>query len=189
MASIEDNSGNLKTQVYIIFNRKLEDKAVHGCRQHWHLETVFNMLRQVPYKKPATDGSPTIITGSLKIDFIEICKEIHNYSFDIFADRVTKHKDKLLEIRGYIEQDQTRFEPEDHSKLVEFFQHVDGIIMAVDKVRAEKELPAICIQLILSIYSHWTKHNILPKDLAANNEFTLLDHVDTWLARSAWSDS
>jgi len=47
------------------------------------------MLRQVPYKPPAMGGSPKVIANSLEIDFIEICRAIHNYSFDIFAHRAT----------------------------------------------------------------------------------------------------
>jgi hypothetical protein len=187
MASLKDNSGTLATRLYIVFNCELADEAVRCCRQH--LEMIFNMLQQVPYELPAMDGSPKITANPLETDFIEICRVIHNYSFDIFAYCVTKHKDKLPEIRGYIEQDRTRFEPQDRAKLVEFLQHVDGIITVVTNVQAKKQLPAICMRMLLHVYSYWTEHNLLPKDLFANNKSTLLDIVDRWLADSAWSDT
>ena len=48
-----------------------------------------------------------VIANELENDFIEICRAIHNYSFDIFAHRVTKREHKLSDIRGYLELDQT----------------------------------------------------------------------------------
>jgi len=80
MACLKDNSGALETRLYIVFNHE-DGEAARHCRQH--LETIFNMLRQVPYI-PAVDGSPKVTDESLEIDFIEICRAIHNYSFDIF---------------------------------------------------------------------------------------------------------
>jgi hypothetical protein len=136
------------------------------------------------------DGTRKVTVNSLlETELIEICGAIHNYSFDIFAHRVTKHKDKLSEIQGYIEQDRTHFEPQDRAKLVEFLQHVDGIIKIVTNLQAKKQLPAIIIRMLLYVYSYWTKHNLLPKDMFADNKPTFLDHVDTWLADGAWSDT
>jgi len=74
------------------------DGAARLCPQH--LQAIFDMLRQVPYNPPAMDGSPRAIANELENDLIEICTAIHNYSFDIFAHRVTKHKKKLSDIRG-----------------------------------------------------------------------------------------
>jgi hypothetical protein len=186
MASLKDNFGTLETQLYIVFNRELGNEEVDDCRQH--LETLFNMLRQVPYERPATDGSPKIIADSLEIYFVDFCKVIHDYSFGVFAYRVNKRKERLSEIQGYIEQDQTRFGPQDRSKLAEFFQHVEGIILAVDIAQDTKQFDDNSIELILDIYSYWTEHNILPDLLVADDKPTLLDHVDMWLAEGAWSD-
>jgi len=54
-------------------------------------------------------GEPSIsgdylqdIAGELENNFIEICRAIHNYSFDVFAHRVTKCECHLAEIREYI---------------------------------------------------------------------------------------
>jgi hypothetical protein len=190
MASLRNNCGTLETQLYIVFNRELEDGEVHHCRRH--VETIFNKLRQVPYEPPApaTDGSSNIIADSLEFFLLDLCKVIHDYSFNVFAYRVNKRKKRLSEIRGYIEQDQTEhFGSRDRSKLAMFFRHVDGIILAVAKVQATKKLTDTSIQLILAIYSYWTEHNLLPDLSVAGDKLTLLDHVDTWLAESAWSDS
>jgi hypothetical protein len=186
MASIKDDRGTLETQLYIVFNHE-DDEAAHHSRQH--LESIFNMLRQVPYVPPAMDASKKVIPNSLKNDFIEICRAIHNHSFDIFAHRVTKRAHRLSDIRRYIEQDQMHFEPQDRSELLAFLQHVDIIIMVVAIAQATKQLPATSIRMLLYMYSYWTNHNLLPKDLSVNNKPTLLDNVDTWLADSAWSDT
>ena len=86
MASVKDDKGTLETRSYIVFNHE-DDEAARHCRQHMH--DVFNMLRQVRYYPPAMDGSPNVIANELEDDFIEICRAIHNYSFDVFAYRVT----------------------------------------------------------------------------------------------------
>jgi hypothetical protein len=187
MTSLKDDGGTLESQLYIVFNHG-DDEAAHHCRQH--LESIFNILRQVPYEPPATDGSPKVIANSLENNFIEVCRAIHNHSFDIFAHRVTKRKHKLSDIRGYIEQDQMHFEPQDRSKLVVFLRHVDMIIRVVANAQATtKQLPASTIRLLLSIYSYWTEHNLLPEDMLASNKPTLLDNVDAWLADSALCDT
>ena len=182
MASLKEDSGTLETRLYIVFNHE-NDEAAHCCPQH--LETIFNMLREVPYIPPAIDGSPKVIEASLEINLIEICKAIHNYSFDIFAHRVTKHKEKLLGIRGYIERDQTHFTPEQRSTLAEFFGHVLAIITVIANAEATKQLPTITIQMLLNVYWYWTDHNLLPEDLSADNKLTLLDRVDMWLSDGA----
>ncbi|KAI0277271.1 hypothetical protein BGY98DRAFT_980548 [Russula aff. rugulosa BPL654] len=179
MASIKDNGGTLETQLYIVFNHE-DDEAAHHCRQH--LESILNMLRQVPYVPPAMDGSEKVIADSLQNDSIKICRAIHNHSFDIFAHRVTKHAHRLSDIRRYIEQDQMHFEPQDRSELVEFLRHVNMILMMVANAQATNQLPATSIQMLLYMYSYWTEHDLLPKDLSVNNKPTLLDNVDTWLA-------
>jgi hypothetical protein len=73
------------------------------------------------------DGSPKIIAASLKTYFIEFCREIHDYSFDIFAYRVNRHKVKLSKIRGYIEQHRMQFMPEQHSTLMRFLRRSLGL--------------------------------------------------------------
>jgi hypothetical protein len=186
MASIKNDSGTLETRLYIVFNYA-DDEAAHHCPQH--LKTIFNMLRQVPYKPRAMDGSPDVVADLLEIEFIENCKVIHNHSFDIFAHRVNKHKHKLSEIRGYIEQDRTYFLPQHRSTLVAFLQQVDMIIDVVAMAQATKELPAVSIQMFLSACSYWTENNLLPEDLHADNTVTLLDDVDKWLADGAWSST
>ena len=146
------------------------------------------MLRKVPYKPPAMDGSPKSIAKEFGINLVEICTTIHNYSFDIFAYRVTKRQHKFSAIRGYIEQDQSHFTPERRSKLVAFFKHVEGIFKAVTKAEATKQFSTLNMDMLLSMYSHWTKHNLIPKDGLADHQITLLDEADEWLAGSAWSD-
>jgi hypothetical protein len=106
MASLKDNAGTLETQLYIVFDHENDESAV-DCRQH--LQKIFNMLQLVPYIPPATDGSPKVIAEELQSNHIEFCQAIHDYSFNIFRYRVTKHEDKLSEIRGYIEQDRQNF--------------------------------------------------------------------------------
>ena len=186
MASLKVNNGTLEIQLYIVFNHE-DDEAAHHCSHH--LETIFSMLRRVPYKPSAMDGSQKVMANSLETDLIEICRVIHNYSFYIFAHRVTKHKKKLFDIQGYVEQDQTYFTPEQRSTLVTFLGHVVAIITVVANAEATKQLPAIRIRMLLYVYSYWTHHNLLPKDLFADNKLTLLDSVDTWLADGACSDT
>jgi hypothetical protein len=179
MASLKDNAGTLETQLYIVFNHEHDESALR-CSQH--LQNIFSLLRRVPYRPPEMGGSPGVITNELEDDYIEICKAIHNYSFDIFRHRVTKRKHKLSEIRGYIEQDQTNFSDQERSMLVLFLYHVDKIIILTT---ATEQVSAAFIKMLISMYSYWTHHDLLPKDPTADNKFTLLDHADTWLAKSA----
>jgi len=139
------------------------------------------MLRQVPYKPPALDG-PKVIANELQNDFIEICRAVHNYSFDIFAHRVTKREHKLSDIRGYIELDRTHFTPQHRSTLVEFLEDVDRIIVIVARAQTTKQFPTISMKILLWIYSYWTEHDLLPKDSLADKKVTLLDDADAWLA-------
>ena len=76
MASLKDSKGILEIELYIVFNHENGESAL-GCPQH--LQNIFNMLRQVPYRPPATDGSPKVIANELEDDYIEICKAIHNF--------------------------------------------------------------------------------------------------------------
>jgi hypothetical protein len=98
-------------------------------------------------------------------------------------------KGELSEIRRYIEQDQTHFTPPHRSTLVKFLGNVDAIIMNVANAQTTKQLPAIFIKLLLTVYSYWTKRNRLPKDSLVDEKVTLLDRADTWLAEGAWSDN
>jgi hypothetical protein len=180
MACLRDGNGTLETRLYIVFNHE-DDEAAHRCPQH--LQVIFNMLSQVPYKPPALDGSPKVIANELQNDFIEICRAIHNYSFDIFAHHVTKHEHKLSNIRGYVETDRTHFTPQQRSTLLEFLDNVDSIINSVANAQTTKQLPTISIKMLFMIYLYWTKHNLLPKNL--DKKFTLLDSADNWLADGA----
>ncbi|KAI0276905.1 hypothetical protein BGY98DRAFT_1097818 [Russula aff. rugulosa BPL654] len=181
MASLKDDGGTLETQLYIIFNHE-DDEAAHRCRQHLEcvcVETIFSMLREVPYEPPAMDGSPKVIANSLETYFIEICGAIHNYSFDIFAHRLTKHKHKLSDIRGYIEQDRTRFDSKRVQLRTILGLEVGGVPSACRhdchgrRQRADHETT--------SFHHHYTntskhllvltKHN-LPKDMFSDNKVT-----------------
>ena len=53
MASLKVDGGTLVTRLYIVFDRE-DGEAAHRCPQH--LENIFHMLRQVPYR-PAMNGS------------------------------------------------------------------------------------------------------------------------------------
>jgi hypothetical protein len=182
MACLKDDKGTLETRLYIVFNHE-DDEAARRCPQH--LQVIFNMLRQVPYKPPALDGSPKVISNELENDFIEICRAIHNYSFDIFAHRVTKREHKLSDIRGYIEQDQTQFTPQHRSTLVAFLDHLDMIVKIVANAQTTKQLPTTCIKILLWMYSYWTQHDLLPEDSLTDKKVTLLDRADAWLADGA----
>jgi hypothetical protein len=180
MASLKDNAGALETQLYIVFNHENDESALR-CRQH--LQNIFNMLRQVPYRPPATDGSPKVITEELKSNHVEVCQAIHDYSFSLFYYRVTKREDELSKIREYIEQDRQHFSTQQREMLLKFLSHVDRIITLTTAMTRD-QFPSF-IRALLGVYAHWTHHGLLPKDSPADNKLTLLDHADTWLAESA----
>ena len=182
MASLKDNTGILDTKLYIVFNHEYDESAF-GCYEH--LQNIFDMLRQVPYRPPATDGSPKVIANELEDNYIEICKAIHNYSFNIFHYRVTKREHKLSEIRGYIERDQTNFTDQQRSTLLLFLRDVDQIITITTESQTTKQLSDVDIKIFLRLYSYWNRHNLLPEDPSADNNVTLLDRADTWLDESA----
>jgi hypothetical protein len=94
-ACLKTDKGTLKTQLYIVFNHQ-EDEAPSRCRQH--LQSIFAMLRQVPYTPPAIKGSPQFIAGELEGYLIDICTAIHAYSFSIFERRVTKRQHQMSKI-------------------------------------------------------------------------------------------
>jgi len=180
MASLKDNAGTLETQLYIVFNHENDESAVN-CRQH--LQKIFNMLHLVPYRPPATDGSPKVIADELESSHIEFCKAIHDYSFDVFRHRVTKRGHKLSEIRGYIEDCQN-FSDQQRETLLRFLSHVDRII-TMTTTMTPGQFPTAYITALMYVYSFWTHNGLLPKDLSADNKPTLLDLADTWLADSA----
>ena len=182
MASLKDSTGILDTKLYIVFNREYDESAF-GCYEH--LQNIFDMLRQVPYRPPAMDGSLKVIANELEDNYIEICKAIHNYSFNIFHYRVTKREHKLSEIRGYIERDQTNFTDQQRSTLLLFLRDVDQIITITTESQTTKQLSDIDIKIFLRLYSYWNRHNLLPEDPSADNNVTLLDRADTWLDESA----
>ena len=182
MACVKDNHGSLETRLYIVFNHE-NDEAARCCPQH--LQAIFKMLRQVPYMPPQTDGSPKVMANELENDFVDICRAIHNYSFDIFAHRVTKRKHRLSDIRRYIEQDQTHFTAQQRSLLVEFLQDVDWIIENVASAQTTKQLPTSFIKMLSRVYSYWTRQKLLPKDSLPDSKLTLLDVAGTWLASGA----
>ena len=173
-----DDKGTSETLLHIAFNHE-DDESASRCTQHLH--TIFEMLRQVPYKPPAVAGSPKVIANELENDFIEICKAIHDYSFDIFAYRVSKREHILSNIREFIEQDRTHFTPEERSTLVDFLENVGQIIMKVANSWSG-QVSTNFIRMLLSMYSYWTEHDLLPKDLLADKKVKLLDRADEWLA-------
>jgi hypothetical protein len=173
-----DDKGTPETLLHIVFNHE-DDESASRCTQHLH--TIFEMLRQVPYKPPAVAGSPKVIANELENDFIEICKAIHDYSFDIFAYRVSKREHILSNIREFIEQDRTHFTPEERSTLVDFLENVGQIIMKVANSWSG-QVSTNFIRMLLSMYSYWTEHDLLPKDLLADKKVKLLDRADEWLA-------
>src|SRR5216683_5643026 len=181
MASVIRDGNVLKTQLYIVFNHQNDDAAMN-CGNH--LETIFRMLREVPYT-PTDRGSPKFMPNTLKEDFIEICAVIHNYSFNIFKSRVNKRKKNLLEIRNHIEQDEGFFKPEQHSTLLKFLSCVANIMRAITDAEHMNQFPTSTMKMLQTVYSEWTNDNILPKDDLAGNTLTLLDIADNWLAESA----
>jgi hypothetical protein len=167
--------------LYIIFNHE-KDRSAVDCPQH--LQNIFNMLRLVPYRPPALDGSPKVIADELESNHIEICQAIHNYSFDVFYYRVTKRAHKLSEIQKYIEQDRQNFSDRQREMLLRFLYHVDQIITMTTKMTTE-QFSTPYIKMLLGMYSYWTHNGLLPKDPSADNKLILLDLADTWLAESA----
>ena len=184
MASLKSDNGTTETQLYIVFNHEGDESAFH-CDQH--LQDIFTMLYQVPYIPPAVGGSPRAIASKIEDKFIEICKVIHDYSYEIFYYRVTKRSPKLSTIRGYIEQDQENFTDQQRSTLLTFLKQVDQIITRT--TTTTDQFPIAFIKMLVWIYSSWTHHNLLPHDPPADNKLTLLDRADDWLAESAWSDT
>jgi len=149
-----------------------------------HLDTIFRMLRKVPYM-PTHRGSPKVMSNTLKEDFIKICTVIHDYSFNIFQSRVNKRKKNLLEIRNHIQQDEEFFKPEQRSTLLEFLRNVVVIINAVTNAEHMAQFPTSTTVMLDAMYSMWTDDNLLPKDDLADKRLTLLDIADGWLAESA----
>jgi hypothetical protein len=180
MASVIRDGDVLKTQLYIVFNHENDDAAI--CRNH--LETIFRMLRSVPYT-PTDRGSPKIMPNTLKEYFIEICAVVHNYSFNIFKSRVNKHKKNLWEIRNHIEQDERFFGPKQRSTLLKFLTYVAHITRAVTDAEHMDQFPTSTMKMLHTVYLEWTNDNLLPKDDLAGNTLTLLDTADNWLAESA----
>jgi hypothetical protein len=129
------------------------------------------MLHQVPYQPSASDSSPKVIAKELEDKLVEICRAIHNYSYDIFEYRVNKRKLKLSEIRGCIEQGPTPFTGQQHSTLMGFLWHVDSIIKIVTNARDTKQLSYNFIKNLLSVYSYWVNHNLLLKGELAENSY------------------
>ena len=186
MASLKDDKGALETRLFVVFNHNNDGSGSSlSCE---HLQAIFNMLRQVPYKPHLQRTAPRrSCRTSLKGDFVDICRVIHNYSFDIFAHRVTKREHKLSDIRGYIDGlDQTNFTPQPAFHVGwEFLEDVAMIIELITRAQTTKQLPTAFIEMLLILYSHWTEHNILPEDSLSDNKFTLLDIADAWLASGA----
>ena len=147
------------------------------------------MLSQVPCKSAAFDGSPKDIESEFTHNLIEISSAIHNYSFEIFAYRVNKHKHKLSDIQTFIAQDRTHFKHEHRRTSLTFLQHVNMIIKTVADAQATKQFSTGEIGLFLKIYSTWTQRNLPLKNALASNRFTLLDDADTWPTKSASSDT
>jgi hypothetical protein len=185
MASVIRDDDVLKTHLYIIFNRQNDDAAT-TCKKH--LETIFRMLRKVPYT-PTGRGPPKVMSNTLKEDFIKICAAIHDYSFNIFKSRVYKRKEHLRKIRNLIEEDEGSFESEQLETLLKFLNCVANIIKAVTNAEYMDQFPTSTMKMLQTVYSEWTNDNLLPKDGLADNTFTLLDKADKWLAESARSAS
>ena len=180
MACLKDNGGTLETQLYVVFNHQ-DDEAARSCPPH--LESIFGMLHQIPCETTAMDDSSEDVPTEVVENFVKIVRAIHNFSFENFAHRVTKHEPKLLYIRKCIEEDQKYLKPKHRSTLVEFLEDVDMIIKMVADARATKQLPIVSIRKLLGIYSNWTECNLLPEDEFADSEATLLDKADRWLAK------
>ena len=187
MACLKHDKGVLETQLYIVFNNG-SDEAAHRCGKH--LETIFRMLGQVPYKSSPINGfhktchSSRIFPAEMKKEYIKICEAIHSYSFNIFEYHVNKHKEMVSKIQEYIEQDQMVFLPQEQEALVDFLHHVTTIIKVVAEAYNTRQLSPKAIQMLIDIYLYWKKHNLLLKDKSANNTSTLLNRADKWLAKA-----
>ncbi|KAF8327194.1 uncharacterized protein EI90DRAFT_3018263 [Cantharellus anzutake] len=179
MACVKANKDALETQVYITFNHK-NDGAASSCPIH--LQSIFDMLSRVPYRSHGVDSSPKDISSELEGSLFEICRTIHNYSFDIFAYRVNKRKHKLSDIWKYIEQDGGEFDLRQRTLLLNFLSHVGTIIEVVANAQTTKQLSSNFICGLVRMYSIWTKNGLLPKEGLASNVVTLLDRADAWLA-------
>jgi hypothetical protein len=168
MTCIKKDKDTLETQLYIAFKTE-DDEAARSCPEH--LQSIFGMLHQVPYQPSASDSSPKVIAKELEDQLVEICRAIHNYSYDIFEYRVNKRKLKLSEIRGYIEQGPTPFTSQQHSTLMGFLWHVDSIVKIVTNARDTKQLSYNFIKNLLSVYSYWVNHNLLLKGEFVENSY------------------
>jgi len=177
-ACLRDDNGTLKTRLYIVFNHE-EDEAPRRCGHH--MRSIFSILQQIPCKPRSMDGSPKVIGDEFEDNLIDVARTIHNYSFDVFAHRVKKHKDRLGEIREHIEKDRTHFRSEERSTLLVFLWHVGQITTIVAESQAAERISAVNVKILISIYSFWTEHNLLPADALADNNVTLLDNADLWL--------
>jgi len=179
MAHLKSCNDVIEMQLYIVFDHQNDDSHRRCCQ---HLKSIFTMLRGVPYKPPEAGGSPQIITDDLKTDLLEISRAIHNYSFGIFAHRVGKRWKEISNVRKLIEEEPEAFTPIQHSILLEFLQQVEMIFGIVSQAWATKQLSILQIQLLLGVYSFWTKNGLLPEDALADDTVTLLDAVDGFLA-------
>ena len=179
MACLKHSHGTLKTRLYIVFDHQNDDSH-RLCLQH--LKSIFQMLKQVPYKTPETDGSPQLVTGDFKTKFFEICRVIHNYSFSIFAYRV--YKRDVSNIRELIMKERLTFAPDQHSLLLSFLEAVELIIGIVSRAeKKETKLSIDAIEIIHGFYSLWKEDGLLPDDPLADSTVTLLDIADAVLAR------
>src|SRR5260370_27772946 len=163
MVCLKGNKSGLETRLYIVFNHQRDD-AARSCPSH--LDSVIEILRRVPYEPPEMGGSQKVITPKFRQNQVEICTVIHNHSFDIFSYRVNKpDPSKLSWIRRLIAQDSRHFTSQDRSMLVEFLNHVELIIAAVANAQGTKRrFSPAGIRMLVGMYSHWTNHNLLPKD-------------------------
>ena len=178
MADLREDNGSLKTKIYIIFNRQTADEAAR-CQRY--LKSVFDLLRRVPYRPPA-DVSPKVLDAdSLNesmVDLVDICRVLHNYSFESFYRRATKHEEsfKRIQDRTYSQWDE--FTSEQRGKLRKFFNHIQAVLVMAHDAQATKEVSAAQIQMLQSMYSYWTKENIMPSE---GEEVALVDTVDKLL--------
>jgi len=185
MASLKDNGGTLETRLYVVFNHE-DDESSRRCLQH--LQNIFNLLHRVPYKPPSTGSSPKVIGSEFENDYMEICRVIHNYSFDIFYYRVTKREGRLSDIRQYIERNPEDLMTGQHQALLVFrkplllFLDAVGRIIKLTKAKATKPLSVGFMKILVRFYLYWTHNGLLPKD-SADNQITLLDYADAWLAQ------